>query len=75
MPVAPGHTAALPVIAPGLAGVPGFTTIEIPALVAVNGEAQAAFEVIITVTTSLLFNVVVVNVGLLFPAFTPFTCH
>jgi hypothetical protein len=75
IPVLPGQTAALPVIAPGFAGVPGFTTIVIPVLVAVVGEAQAALDVNITLTTSLLFNVVLVNVGLLVPALAPLTCH
>ena len=74
-PVVPGHVVALPVIVPGLAGVPGFTTIVILVLVAVVGEAQDALEVSITLTTSLLFNVVLVNVELFVPAFTPFTCH
>jgi hypothetical protein len=53
----------------------GLTVIVIPFDVAVNGLAQAALDVITHVTTWPLVNVVVVKVGLLVPAFTPFTCH
>jgi hypothetical protein len=53
----------------------GLTAIGIALEVAEAGETQAALEVRITVTTSLLFKVVVVNVVALVPAFTPFTCH
>jgi hypothetical protein len=53
----------------------GFTVMVMPALVAVVGLAQVALEVSIQVTTWPLVNVVVVNVALLVPAFTPFTCH
>ena len=50
------------------------TTIVIVFEVAVGGAAQVALEVIITVTASLLFNVVEVNVAPV-PALVPFTCH
>ena len=53
----------------------GVTVIVIPALVAVVGVAQTAFDVNTTVTTSLLFSVEVVKVGLLVPALVPFTRH
>jgi len=52
-----------------------FTIIVIPALVAVVGLAQGEFDVIMQVTTSPFIKVVVVNVVLFIPAFTPFTCH
>ena len=44
-------------------------------LVAVNGLAQGSLLVIPTVTTSPLFRVPGVKVGLLVPAFTALTCH
>jgi hypothetical protein len=44
-------------------------------LVAGLPVAQVAFEVITTVTTSLLDKVLVVNVAPLLPAFVPFTFH
>lgn len=53
----------------------GNTVIVIPALVAVAGDAQGAFDVITTVTTSLLFKPLLVNVALFVPTFTPFTFH
>jgi hypothetical protein len=53
----------------------GLTVMVIPALVAVVGLAQVALEVRIQVTICPFVKVVVVNVGLLVPAFTPFTCH
>jgi hypothetical protein len=74
-PVVPGQTGDGPVIGPGVAGVAGFTVIGIPVLVAVVGDAQVAFDVSITVTTSLFARVEVINVGLFDPAFIPFTCH
>ena len=43
--------------------------------VAVVGEVQLAFDVIITVTKSPLTNVVLVNVGEFVPTLPPFTCH
>lgn len=52
----------------------GVTDIVIVFEVAVVGETQAAFEVIITVTLSPLLNVVDVNVDPV-PALLPFTCH
>lgn len=51
------------------------TTIVIAFDVAVTGLAQARFEVITHVTICPLVNVLVVKVGLLVPAFTPFTFH
>jgi hypothetical protein len=52
-----------------------FTVIVIELDVAVTGETQVAFEVRITVTTSPLANVVLVNVVAFVPTFPPFTCH
>ena len=59
-----------------LAGKIGFTVVVI--LFEVAGEPVkhgVAFEVITTLTTSPLFNVVVVNVVLFVPTFEPFTRH
>ena len=53
----------------------GFTIITIAVEIPVVGETQVELEVIITVTASPLFKVVVVNVAPPAPAFTPFTCH
>ena len=53
----------------------GVTVIGIALLVADTGDAHGAFDVITTVTLSLLFSVVVVNVGLFVPTFVPFTLH
>jgi len=53
----------------------GFTFMVTALLVAGLPVAQVALEVITTVTTALSANVVVVNVGLLVPAFAPFTFH
>jgi hypothetical protein len=53
-----------------------FTVMVMPALVAGLPVAQGvALDVKITVTTCPLVSVVVVNVLLFVPAFTPFTCH
>jgi hypothetical protein len=43
--------------------------------VAVAGDAQAELDVITQVTICPLVSVVVVKVGLLVPAFVPFTFH
>jgi hypothetical protein len=53
----------------------GVTAMGIAVLVAVSGDAQTAFDVITTVTLSLLFNVLEEKTGLFVPTFTPFTCH
>ena len=58
-----------------LAGKLGFTFIVTALLVAGLPVAQVAFDVITTVTTSLSVNVVEVKMGLLLPAFVPFTFH
>lgn len=58
-----------------LAGRFGFTVIVIVFDVAGEPVAQVAFDVMMTLTMSPLFNVVVVNVVLFVPAFAPFTCH
>ena len=50
----------MPVIAPGTAGVPGFTVIPMALLVAVDAEVHVAFEVITTVTVLPLVRVDVV---------------
>ncbi len=51
------------------------TVIVIELDVAGLPTATGSFDVIIQLTTELLANVVVVNVELFVPAFTPFTCH
>ena len=43
--------------------------------VAVAGNAQAALDVMITVTLSPFVNAAVVYVAAFVPALTPFTCH
>jgi len=73
----PAHVGLVPaVIAIETAGTnTGFKVIVIPALVAVVGLAQGELDVITHVTTSPLTKVVVVYIGLLVPAFMPFTFH
>ena len=71
----PGHTGVVPVMTPGVAGVAGFTVMGIVLLSAVVGDAQIAFEVNITCTTSPFASDEVIKVELFEPAFTPFTCH
>jgi len=56
-------------------GVTKPVVIIIGVLVAVKGLAQAAVDVIITVTWSPLFKLFVTNVEELVPVFPPFTCH
>jgi hypothetical protein len=59
-----------------LTGRFGFTVIVIPVDVAGDPVRQGvAFEVILTVTTSLLTSAVVVYVALFVPTFEPFTLH
>jgi len=58
-----------------LAGRFGFTVVVMEFDVAGEPVAQTALEVITTVTICPFVSVVVVNVGLLVPAFTPFTFH
>jgi hypothetical protein len=53
----------------------GFTVMVMPALVAVVGLAQVAFEVSTQVTTWPFVSALVVNVALLVPAGVPFTSH
>lgn len=53
----------------------GFTVMMIPVLVAVVGEAQTAFDVSSTVTTSLLIRVEELKEELLVPTFVPLTFH
>lgn len=55
-----GQARVFPVIALGIAGVPGFTAIVISLLLAVNGEGQALFEVMVTITLSPLARLAVV---------------
>lgn len=69
------HCSEPPVIEPGIAGAAGLTVMLTGELFAVNGEAQGAFEVITTVTTSPLFNVELEKLGLFVPTFIPFTFH
>ncbi len=52
----------------------GLTVLAMPVLVAVDVEAQAALEVITTVTTSLLANAALVYVALV-PTLAPFNFH
>ena len=56
-------------------GVTEFEVTVIVLLVAIAGEAQAAFDVMVTDTWSLLLRVFVTKLGELVPAFTPFTSH
>jgi hypothetical protein len=44
-------------------------------LMAVAAVVQVALEVMVTLTWSPFARLLVVNVGELVPAFTPFTCH
>jgi hypothetical protein len=53
----------------------GITVTGMLLLVTVAGLGQTALEVISTVTLLPLVKLVVVNVGLLVPALTPFTFH
>jgi hypothetical protein len=53
----------------------GVTVIGIPVLVADTGDAQGAFEVMTTVTLSLLLRPVDENTALFVPTFAPFTFH
>jgi hypothetical protein len=50
-------------------------TVIVTWLLTVAGEAQVAFEVRITFTTSLLFKVELLKVGLFVPTLLPFNCH
>ena len=52
-----------------------FTVIVIWLLVAEEGEGHTAFDVMTTVTLSLLTNEAVVKVALLVPTFAPFSFH
>ena len=57
-------------------GVGAGITFNVTALlVAEAGEAHVALEAKITVTTSPLFSVALVNVELFVPTLLPFTCH
>ena len=58
-----------------LTGKFGLTVIVVPALVAGLVVGQVALEVKTTVTICPFVSVVVVNVLLLVPVFTPFTFH
>ena len=57
------------------AGTDAVNVIVIALDIAVIGEEQAAFEVMITVTTSPFANVLVVYIAEFVPTFPPFTCH
>ena len=56
-------------------GVTVVAVIGIALLVAVAGVAQGSLEVMITVTTSPLASVVVVNVAAVYRTSTPLICH
>jgi hypothetical protein len=71
----PGHIVVADALTLTAGTGAGVTVIAIPELVAETGDAHVAFDVITTVTLSLLFSVVDVNVGLFVPTFTPFTLH
>ena len=58
-----------------LAGKLGFTVVVMLFDVAGDPVAHVAFDVITTLTASLFASVVVVNVALFVPAFTPFSFH
>ena len=62
-------------MAPGMAGVPGFTFIVIALLVTVETVVHVAFEVITTVTVLPSVRLEEVYVSLFVPTFTPFTFH
>ena len=57
----------------GVAGDESAITTEL--LVALGGETQVLFEVMMHCTTSLLLSEDELNVGLLVPVFVPFTVH
>ena len=62
------------IVTPGV--TVGVTVIALVEADAVTGDAHGAFDVKITVTTSLLLREDVVNVLLVAPGtFPPFTCH
>ncbi len=73
--IPPGHIVA---VGPGHILTEGLMLAETVMVIGfdVTGEflAQVAFDVIITVTTSPVFKIIV-NVGELVPTLTPFTCH
>lgn len=73
----PAHIGFVPVVSAiateGASKV--FTVIVIPALFAVVGLAQVAFDVRIHVTISPFAKPAVVNVGAFSPALIPSTCH
>jgi uncharacterized membrane protein YqgA involved in biofilm formation len=71
MQIVPAGTAAM--LTDGI--TVAVTTMVILFEVAVVGEAQGELDVMITVITSPLLNVVEVKVGELVPAFIPFICH
>ena len=72
----PAHIVVADADTDTLAGKFGLTVIVTPLEVAGDPVKHGlAFEVSSTVTTSLLFNVVVVYVLLLVPTFVPFTFH
>jgi hypothetical protein len=56
-------------------GVTELVVIVTTLLKPVAAVVQVAFEVIVTLTWSPFARLLVVNVGELVPAFTPFTCH
>ena len=56
-------------------GVTELVVMVIMLEVAVGVVVQLAFDVMITVTWSPFASALVVNVGELVPAFTPFICH
>lgn len=73
---APAHIVPVGLAAIDTPGVTlAFTLIVTGALVAVGEVVQFALEVITTVTTSPLLNVVEVNIGLSVPAFEPLILH
>jgi hypothetical protein len=65
--------ALAPIVTEGVSSP--FTVIVIWLLVTEAGDGHVALDVMITVTLSVFTSVELVNVGLLVPVGTPFTCH
>ena len=65
--------ALAPILTVGV--ISAFTVIVIWLLVTETGDGHVALDVMMTVTLSVFASVELVNVGLLVPTGTPFTCH
>lgn len=73
--LAPAQTVVVPVLMLRVGALNEFTVIAIALDVTDVGEAQEAFEVITTLTKSLLPREDELNEALFVPAFIPFTFH